>query len=437
MAHEIITEKNARDISLERAAVLKSRIQDYIDAKDQIPSGMDDPEKIKERKARILKVLKGTEEDWNNWHWQVSARVTDPDTLDQIIGLSEKQKEEIVRVGRKFRWAISPNFLSLIGDEDPMNHYDNPIFLQSIPIGLELMNEIGNADPMGEEFTNPADCITRRYSDRLIINVTNQCGMYCRHCQRRRNIGEFDRPASREALENALQYIRETPEIRDVLITGGDPLTLSDEILDWLLGELDAIDHVEIKRIGTRMPITIPQRVTEDFCSMLKKHHPLFMNVQCNHPLELSPDVRAALGRLADAGIPLGNQAVLLKGINDDKHVMKKLNQDLLKCRVKPYYIFHAKDVIGTGHFRTSVDAGIEIMEHLVGYTSGLARPTFIVNAPDGFGKTPMLPEYVMAHGRDKMLLRTWEGRAFEYPNKDFEGDIRDLESEKTADIVT
>lgn len=427
----------ARKISLQRAAVLKSRIQDYLDIKGEIPSGVADPEKIMKRKARILEVLNGTEEDWNNWHWQVSARVTDPETLDRIIGLTDQQKEEIREVGKKFRWAVSPNFLSLIGDEDPTSHYHNPVFLQSIPIGLELASGKGSADPMGEEFTNPADCITRRYADRLIINVTNQCGMYCRHCQRRRNIGEFDQPARREALENALQYIRETKEIRDVLITGGDPLTLSDDYLDWLLGELDAIDHVEIKRIGTRMPITIPQRVTAEFCNMLRKHHPIFVNVQCNHPLELSPDVRAALARLADAGIPLGNQAVLLKEINDDMHVMKKLNQDLLKCRVKPYYIFHAKDVIGTEHFRTSVDAGIEIMEHLVGYTSGMARPTFIINAPDGYGKTPMLPEYVLAHGRDKMLLRTWEGRSFEYPNKDFEGEIGELETEKTAAVAT
>ena len=226
-----------------------------------------------------------------------------------------------------------------------------------------------------------------------------------------------------------MQYIKETPEIRDVLITGGDPLTLDDNRLDWLLSRLDEIEHVEIKRIGTRMPITIPQRVTEELCTMLKKHHPLYINVQCNHPLELSWDARAALGRLADAGIQLGNQAVLLKGINDDKHIMKKLNQELLRCRVKPYYIFHAKDVIGTEHFRTSVDAGIDIMEYLVGYTSGLARPTYIVNAPDGYGKTPMLPEYTVSRGRDTLLLRTWEGRIFEYPNKDFQGNIRALET--------
>lgn len=421
--------KTAREISLERATVLKSRIKDYLEVKDQIPSGLNDQTRIEQRKAKIMETLGATEADWNNWHWQVSARIRDSETLDRIIGLTEKQKREIDEVSTKFRWAISPNFLTLIGDEDPLSHYENPVFLQSVPIGLELLGEHKNADPMGEEFTNPADCITRRYSDRLIINVTNQCGMYCRHCQRRRNIGEFDRPAEQRALEAALDYIRKTPEIRDVLITGGDPLTLDDHKLDWLLTQLDQIDHVEIKRIGTRMPITIPQRVTSELCNMLKKHHPLFINVQCNHPLELSEDVKAALGRLSDAGIPLGNQAVLLKGINDDKHIMKKLNQDLLRCRVKPYYIFHAKEVIGTEHFRTSVDAGIEIMEYLVGYTSGLARPTFIVNAPDGYGKTPMLPEYVMAHGRDKLLLRTWEGRVFEYPNKDFAGTIRELEA--------
>ena len=421
--------KNARDISLERASVLKSRIQDYLDVKDKIPSGLSDKTLIEKRRIKIMAVLGATEAQWDDWHWQVSARITDSNTLSQIIGLTEKQKFEIDQVSAKFRWAISPNFLTLIGDDDPLTYYENPVFLQSVPIGLELKGDHLITDPMGEEFTNPADCITRRYADRLIINVTNQCGMYCRHCQRRRNIGEFDRPAYKTALEAALEYIRRTPEIRDVLITGGDPLTLDDNRLDWLLSRLDEIEHVEIKRIGTRMPITIPQRVTEELCSMLKKHHPLYINVQCNHPLELSADVRAALGRLADAGIQLGNQAVLLKGINDDKYIMKKLNQELLRCRVKPYYIFHAKDVIGTEHFRTSVDVGIEIMEHLVGYTSGLARPTYIVNAPDGYGKTPMLPEYTISRGRDKLLLRTWEGRIFEYPNKDFEGNIRELET--------
>ena len=426
--------ENAREISLKRAAVLKSRIQDYLDVKDKIPSGLSAQKLVEERKARIMEELGATEEQWNDWHWQVRSRITESETLGRIIQLTEKQKQEIDRVGRKFRWAISPNFLALIEDEDPLKHYKNPVFLQSIPIGLELKDDHGRSDPMGEEFTNPADCVTRRYADRLIIYATNQCGMYCRHCQRRRNIGEFDHPSSKADLEHAIDYIKKNPEIRDVLITGGDPLTLSDERIDWLLTKLDEIDHVEIKRIGTRMPITIPQRITEDFCDMLKKHQPLFINIQCNHPLELTQDVKKALGRLADAGVVLGNQAVLLKGINDDPHIMKKLNQDLLLCRVRPYYIFHAKEVIGTEHFRTSVDAGIEIMEYLVGYTSGLARPTFIVNAPDGYGKTPMLPEYTLSRGRGKLLLRTWEGRVFEYENADAPGKIEDLELDLELD---
>lgn len=426
--------QTARDISLKRAAELKSRIQDYLDVKDQIPSGLSRQKLVDQRKARIMEELGATEKDWNDWHWQVRSRITDSDTLGRIIQLTEKQKREIDRVGTKFRWAISPNFLALIEDEDPLKHYENPVFLQSIPIGLELMNNHGRPDPMGEEFTNPADCVTRRYADRLIIYATNQCGMYCRHCQRRRNIGEFDRPSSQTALENAIEYIKANPEIRDVLITGGDPLTLPDDRLDWLLSKLDEIEHVEIKRIGTRLPITIPQRVTEALCTMLKKHQPLFINIQCNHPLELTQDVKAALERLADAGVVLGNQAVLLKGINDNPHIMKKLNQDLLRCRVRPYYIFHAKEVIGTEHFRTSVDVGIEIMEYLVGYTSGLARPTFIVNAPDGYGKTPMLPEYTLSRGRDKLLLRTWEGRVFEYENCEATTSIQDLEHDFNLD---
>jgi len=409
-----LTLEEKRQISNLRAEELAGRIQDYLEARQRIPSGLEMEDRLQERKAKILKLLNGTEEDWQNWKWQMANRISDVNILKEVLELSEAEVQEIREVGQKFRWAISPYYLSLIAPQNPMD----PVRLQSIPRGAELAPGSGEADPMGEEFTNPAPRITRRYPDRLIINVTNVCAMYCRHCQRRRNIGETDRHACREDLEAALDYIRRHPEIRDVLITGGDALMLSDERLDWLLTELDNIPHVEIKRLGTRTLVTLPQRITPELCEMLAKHPPLYLNTQFNHPQEVTREALAAADRLVRAGVVLGNQAVLLRHVNNDKHVMKKLNHELLKIRVRPYYIFHAKEVIGTGHFITSVEEGLEIMEHLRGYTSGLAVPTYIINAPNGYGKTPMLPEYLVSLGKDKVYIRTWEKRVFEYPNQ-------------------
>ncbi|KJS83408.1 MAG: lysine 2,3-aminomutase [Peptococcaceae bacterium BICA1-8] len=411
------SKKSSREISLERAEVLKSRIEPYLEAKEKIFTGLSLQEEIKTRQNKIKEILGATEEDWNDWHWQIRNRISDSDNLAKFLNLNEKQKQDIDKVGNKFRWAISPYYLSLINPEG--EHYQDPIYLQSVPTGLELQEGLGSADPMSEEFTNPAQCITRRYPDRLIINVTNQCAMYCRHCQRRRNIGETDVPKSKEELLEAINYIKNSPEIRDVLITGGDPFTLSDDLLDWLLGELDKIPHLEYKRLGSRMLVTLPQRVTPEFCDMLKKHHPIYVNTHFNNPMEVTEESKKACEMLANAGVPLGNQAVLLKGINDNIHVMKKLNHEILKIRVRPYYIFHAKGVIGTMHFKTSVDIGMEIMEHLRGYTSGLAIPTYIINAPLGKGKTPILPEYIVSRGRDNLTIRTWEGEIITYPNKD------------------
>ncbi len=411
--------KTAREISLERAAVLKSRIEPYLKARENIITGIDQVEKIKKRQQEIMEFFGATQEKWDDWHWQIRNRISDSETLGKIIDLDPQAKKDIDEVGKQFRWAISPYYASLIDPE--LKHHEDPVFLQSVPLGLEISDVVGDPDPMGEEFTNPAECITRRYPDRLIINVTNQCAMYCRHCQRRRNIGEQDIPRSKEEIQQALDYIRDNPEIRDVLVTGGDPFTLSDDFIDWILGELDKIPHVEIKRLGSRMLATLPQRITPEFCEMLKSHHPVYVNTHFNNPIEVTEDAKKACEMLANAGVPLGNQAVLLKGINDNPHVMKKLFHELLKIRVRPYYIFHAKGVIGTMHFRTSVDVGIEIMEHLRGYTSGLAIPTFIVNAPKGKGKTPMLPEYLISQGRNTITLRTWEGEIIQYPNRDAE----------------
>ncbi|WP_227763139.1 glutamate 2,3-aminomutase [Zhaonella formicivorans] len=408
-----LSQEEKRQIALRRAAELKSRISDYLQVKDKIVCGLEIERELEDRKKRILSILGGTEEDWGNWKWQMQNRITDVETLGEILGLSKEEKQEISHVGKSYRWAVSPYYASLI---DPANPLD-PVSLQAVPSGLELESTQGKEDPMGEEFTSPAPCITRRYPDRLIINVTNVCAMYCRHCQRRRNIGETDQHKPRKQIEAALEYIRQNPEIRDVLVTGGDALLLPDDTLDWLLTELDNIPHVEIKRLGTRTLVTMPQRITPELCDVLAKHPPLYINTQFNHPQEVTREAAEACDRLIKAGVVLGNQAVLLKNINNDAHVMKKLNHALLKIRVRPYYIFHAKSVKGTEHFITRVEEGIEIMEQLRGYTSGLAIPTYIINAPFGYGKTPMLPEYLISAGSNKVLIRTWEKKVMEYPN--------------------
>ncbi|MBS6024020.1 MAG: glutamate 2,3-aminomutase [Paeniclostridium sordellii] len=393
-------------VSLERAKELKSRIEDYIKIKDSIPKGLEQEEQINKRKNNILNILGASESDWNNYKWQLSNRITDVDTLAKILNLTQKEIDSIREVESQFRWAISPYYLSLI---DPNDSYD-PIKLMSIPTYIELDDEISDLDPMGEEFTNPAGSITRRYPDRLIINVTNECAMYCRHCQRRRNIGQEDCQKSRDIIKESIDYVRNNEEIRDVLITGGDPLTLNDSMLEWIISELRSIQHVDYIRLGSRTLVTMPQRITDEFCDMIKKYHPIYINTHFNHPMEITKETKEACEKLANSGVPLGNQAVLLNGVNNDKYLMRALNHELLKVRVKPYYIFHSKHVKGTSHFNTSVDEGMEIMEYLRGYTSGMAIPTYIINAPKGKGKTPLLPQYLISKGSDYIMIRTWEG---------------------------
>ena len=401
-----------RDESLRRAKELRERIADYLEARTQIRSGRELRDQLRQRRDRILGLLGGREEDWNDWRWHMRNRISDVSVLRQILDLSDHDVESITRVGTTHRWSISPYYASLI---DPDDRRD-PVFLQAVPTHHELSEE-GDPDPMSEETTSPAASTTRRYPDRMIIKVTNQCPMYCRHCQRRRAIGEVGRNTPKEHLVRAISYIRQNPEIRDVLITGGDALMLSDSTLDWLLTELDRIPHVEIKRLGTRTLATLPQRITEGLCRMLERHHPLYVNTQFNSPVEVTDEAAEAADRLSRAGIPLGNQAVLLQGVNNDEHVMKKLNHELLKIRIRPYYLFHPKCVRGTVHFRCRVEEGLHIMEKLRGYTSGLAVPTYIINAPGGLGKTPMLPEYLLSWDADSITIRTWENKVIKYPN--------------------
>ncbi|MDD5602607.1 MAG: KamA family radical SAM protein [Eubacteriales bacterium] len=396
-----------------RFAILKEEIDDYMEIRESIKTGIEDYDRIKQQKKKIKKYLGATEAEWNDYSWQLKNRFTNPEELASVISMNKLEINAVKTVAAKYRFAVSPYYLSLINPDDP----DCPVRRQSIPSSAE-MDESGELDPMDEKGSAIEEIITRRYPDRLIIKVTNICGMFCRFCQRRRLIGEFDTNCTEEKLRKAIAYVRRNPEIRDVLITGGDAFMLPDSQIDWLLSELRRISHVEIIRFGTRTPATLPQRVTKNLASILKKYHPIYVNTHFNSPMEVTPEAKAACATLADAGIPLGNQMVLLNGVNNDPYIVRKLNQALLTIRVRPYYIFHPKTIKGTKHFWASIEEGMEIMESLRGRTSGLAIPAYIINGPKGLGKTPILPNYLLYAGRDKAVFRNWQGIKFEVPNE-------------------
>ena len=404
-----------RRVALNRASELKKTINDYRRSQDKIATGFSRWPEILKSQERIKKFFGATEEDWADWRWHLRNRINTTKILKELINLTPREIEEIDRTGTRYRWAVSPYYLSLINPADPTD----PIRRQAVPSILEYKDTYGKIDPMDEEYTSPAASINRRYPDRLIINVTNQCAMYCRHCQRRRNIGEKDLAAPREQIEEALRYIRKNKEIRDVLLTGGDGFMLSNKNIAWLLEQLADIPHVEIKRFGTRTPVTLPYRIDDELCQILSRHLPVYVNTHFNHPLEVTPAARNACLKLARSGVALGNQAVLLKGINNDAFTMRKLNQELLRIMVRPYYLFHAKQVKGTSHFYTRVEEGLEIMEQLRGFTSGMAIPTYILNAPHGYGKTPLLPTYLLGFGKGSLTIRTWENRVLRIDNRE------------------
>ncbi|MGI6112685.1 MAG: KamA family radical SAM protein [Mahellales bacterium] len=395
-----------------RSKELRAKIQHYLAAAKDIDTGFKLKNVFAENKRRIMDLLSADEEQWNDWKWQLGNRITTVEMMKRFIPLSNREIDNIERVGKRYRWAISPYYLSLMDSKNS----SCPIRMQAVPTIQEL-KEDGDADPMAEEATSPVAGVVRRYPDRLIIKVTNSCGMFCRHCQRRRSIGDRDRQASFTQLKAAIRYIKQHGEIRDVLLTGGDGLLINDQLLDWILGELREIPTVEIIRIGTRTLVTMPQRITDDLCRVLERYHPIYINTHFNHPREITLDAAQAADKLTRAGVPLGNQAVLLKGINDDVSIMKKLNHELLKIRIRPYYIFHPVNTTGTQHFHVKIQRGMEIMEGLRGYTSGLANPVYIVNAPGGYGKIPVMPNYILSWGTDHVILRTWEGKVFRYPN--------------------
>ena len=404
-----------REVAHARSAEVKELISDFLQARDRIPTGLKLEKEYKKAKKKILKVLGGGERDWQNYKWHLKNRIEDVETLGKIIRLTQKEVREIRKTCETYRWGISPYYASLMDPEDRKC----PVRLQAVPSIRERLDTSEIKDPMIIKYNSPAPLISRLYPDRLIINVTNMCSMFCRHCLRRKDIGHKDLIYSRSQLRQALDYIRENEEIRDVLLTGGDALALSDDQLDWILTELDKIPHVEIKRLGSRMPCVLPQRITPRLCKMLEKHDPVYLNTQYNHPKEITAEAQRAVDMLTRAGVVVRDQTVLLKTINNDPHVMKVLMHEMLRIKVAPYYIFNCKKVEGIRHFRTSIQEGLNIMEHLRGYTSGMAVPTYIITAPEGRGKTPIVPQYLLNPNFDgDVLIRTWGGHVLCYEDE-------------------
>jgi len=353
------------------------------------------------------------EADWNDWRWQLRNRITTLEALEALMPLTPAEREGVALAGRHLAMAITPYFFNLIDVADPAC----PIRRQVIPRAEEMIAAPWEmSDPCGEDEHMPVPGLVHRYPDRVLFLVTDRCAAYCRYCTRSRVVSGAGEQHLHTDFTEAINYIRDHREVRDVLLSGGDPLLFSDDRLDQLLGQLRSIPHVEFLRIGTRIPIFLPQRITPELCGMLRKHHPLWMSIHTNHPKEATHEVREACGRLADAGIPLGNQSVLLRGVNDDAEVMKELMHKLLMMRVRPYYIYQCDLVKGSHHLRTSVRKGVEIVEALRGHTTGYAVPQYVIDAPGGGGKVPISPEYVLAHDKQRVIIRNYEGKVFEYP---------------------
>ena len=352
--------------------------------------------------------------DWNNWRWQLQHRITNVEQLQRLMPtLTPEEFAGATLANHKLALAITPYFFNLI---DPADE-NCPIRWQVIP----RVEETNTApwemtDPCGEDSHSPVPGLVHRYPDRVLFLVTDRCAAYCRYCTRSRLVSNATGYDFHPQFDKQIEYIRSHPEVRDVLLSGGDPLLFSDERLEHLLSQLRAIPHLEFLRIGTRIPIFLPQRVTPELCAMLKKYHPLFISIHSNHPRELTMEVRDALGRLADVGIPLGNQAVLLRNVNDDVNVMKAQVQKLLMCRVKPYYLYQCDLISGSAHLRASVRKGLEIMENLRGHTTGYAVPQYVIDAPNGGGKVPVNPDYILSRDDDRVIIRNYEGKVFEYP---------------------
>jgi len=364
-----------------------------------------------EFRRKFFKDVSDTE--WNDWHWQLRHRITGLDELERMFDLSDEERSALNGHGSAFPVAITPHYASLL---DP---YDSsqPLRRTVIPTAAERIRSRGeNEDPLGEEHDTPVPGLVHRYPDRVLFLLTDTCSTYCRYCTRSRIVGgPKDQNLSRERWNKAIEYIESNDSIRDVLLSGGDPLTLPDDTLEWLLSRLHRIPHVEVVRIGTKAPVVLPQRITPALCRTLGRFHPLWMSIHFTHPAELTEEVKRACENLANAGIPLQSQTVLLAGINDDVDTMRRLFHGLVKMRVRPYYLYQCDPIIGSGHFRTPVEKGLEIIRGLRGYTSGFAIPTYVIDCPGGGGKVPLMPEYVVGRDGDDVVLRNYVGNLYRY----------------------
>ncbi len=370
-----------------------------------------------------------TEEQWNDYRWQLKNVIQDIETLEKVIQLTPEEKANLKKCLQKFTMAITPYYASLMDRENP----SCPVRMQSVPSLSEIYEDPSDlADPLHEDVDSPVPGLTHRYPDRVLLLVTNICSMNCRHCTRRRLVGDCDVHMPESNVSKAIEYIRNNPQVRDVLISGGDPLVLPDDQLESIISRLREIEHVEIIRIGSRTPVVMPQRITPELVSMLAKYHPIYVNTHFNHPKEISAEAKEACARLANAGIQLGNQSVLLRGLNDHAEVMKQLVHKLLTIRVKPYYIYQCDLSLGISHFRTTVSKGIEIIESLRGHTTGMAVPTFVVDAPGGGGKIPVMPQYMISQGDHKVILRNYEGVITTYTEPVHERSIPGARLEQT-----
>jgi lysine 2,3-aminomutase len=376
--------------------------------------------------GKIRVVLNPTAEQWGDWRWHFRNRITTADQLGKFVNLTDREKSEIDHVGQVYPFAVTPYYLSLARSED----LSGPILRQSIPSIDECsFAAYGEDDPLGELDQSPVPGLVHRYPDRALLLVSTVCSVFCRHCTRKRQtkLCQTARVAFSEAdIDRAIDYIRRTTALRDVIISGGDPLTLSNARLAAILAKIRTIPHVEIIRIGTRYPAVLPQRIDEEFCRICDQYGPIWLNTQFNHPDEVTPDAARAVRELLRAGVPVNNQTVLLRGINDSVETLTSLNHALLKIRVRPYYLYQADDVRGTAHFRTTIETGVKIIEGMQGYTSGLAIPFFVVDSPDGCGKIPVGPDYVVSRSESEWILRNYQGSVVHYGNPDFSSLVRE-----------
>jgi len=366
---------------------------------------------ISARRGALCRAFGASSEQWHSWAWQMRHRIRSAEDLARVIQPTREELGAVAALAERFRFVITPYYASLMDPDDPAC----PLRRQVVPKLAELADAAGLADPLDEVAHSPVKNVVRVYPDRVAFCVHNDCALYCRYCLRKRMVGDQDWAMKRRELQQGVAWIRRTPEIRDVLLTGGDPLVFSDDRLEWLIREIRAIPHVELIRLGTRLPVTLPFRVTDALCRMLERYHPIWLNTHFNHPRELTPEAAAACDRLTRAGIPVGNQSVLLAGINDDTATMQALCEGLVRMRVRPYYCYQAQLLEGTAHFRVPVERGLEIFREMRGRTSGFAIPQYVLDTPDG--KVPLDHAWLRGREGDDIVVETWKGRLWREPN--------------------